>query len=72
MPEIAGGWKDDIIQKIIKKNLRLKEVLALKLIKAGYNPDYVVIAERGFYDEKTLTIKYEFIPISRDIYLDDR
>lgn len=44
-----------------------REKLAKRLIDSGYNPDYVTIGERIWFDEATFSMKHECFPVTKGV-----
>ena len=62
IPEI-----DALATKFARDCAESREKLAKKLIEAGYNPDYVTIGERVWFDGETNCIKHECFVMNKDV-----
>jgi hypothetical protein len=55
--------------KFAKDCAESREKLAKNLIEAGYNPDYVTIGERVWFDEETKCMNHECFAMNKDVEL---
>ncbi len=54
---------NQLVKQFCEGAVHERERLAKKLLKMGYSPDTVTIAERTWYDEDNYTMRFECWPV---------